>query len=182
MGNFVLQAKGALTLRKPYICSGGVATGRQLAAALALGAAGVNCGTVRRHGSSHHPGLADLVAPSRQLTRSASCVLSSTQRFAVTVESNWPLSFKQRAVAAEETATVLIIHMLLSLRLRLSLRLTLFRTLTRYSCSARCTTRRAPSATPSPRRAISPDLPRDLPRDLQASSPRPPLELPATSA
>jgi NAD(P)H-dependent flavin oxidoreductase YrpB (nitropropane dioxygenase family) len=51
-----------------------VATGRQLAAALALGAAGVNCGT----------------------------------RFAVTAESNWPQSFKERAVAAEETATVLM--------------------------------------------------------------------------
>ena len=51
-----------------------MATGRQLAAALALGAAGVNCGT----------------------------------RFAVTAESNWPQSFKERAVAAEETATVLM--------------------------------------------------------------------------
>jgi nitronate monooxygenase len=45
VGNFVLQAKGAKVLRKPYLCSGGVANGRQLAAALALGAAGVNCGT-----------------------------------------------------------------------------------------------------------------------------------------
>ena len=32
-------------LTAPYICSGGVANGRQLAAALALGAEGVNCGT-----------------------------------------------------------------------------------------------------------------------------------------
>ena len=74
VGNFVLQAKGAKVLTKPYICSGGVADGRQLAAALALGADGVNCGT----------------------------------RFCVTKEGNWPLSFKQRAVAAPETATVLM--------------------------------------------------------------------------
>ena len=45
IGNFVLQAKGARVLTKPYLCSGGVADGRQLAAALALGADGVNCGT-----------------------------------------------------------------------------------------------------------------------------------------
>jgi len=78
VGNFVLQAKGAKMLTKPYICSGGVANGRQLAAALALGAAGVNCGT----------------------------------RFAVTKEGNWPQAFKERAVAAEETATVLMFRKL----------------------------------------------------------------------
>ena len=32
-------------MTKPYICSGGVGNGIQLAAALALGADGVNCGT-----------------------------------------------------------------------------------------------------------------------------------------
>lgn len=45
IGNFVLQARGAQELTRPYVCSGGVSTGRQLAAALALGADGVNCGT-----------------------------------------------------------------------------------------------------------------------------------------
>jgi len=45
VGNFVLQAKGARVLTKPYVCSGGVGDGRQIAAALALGADGVNCGT-----------------------------------------------------------------------------------------------------------------------------------------
>lgn len=45
VGNYVLQARGAMTLRTPYVCSGGVGHGRQLAAALALGAEGVNCGT-----------------------------------------------------------------------------------------------------------------------------------------
>lgn len=45
VGNFVLQAKGAKVLTKPFILSGGVADGKQLAAALALGASGVNIGT-----------------------------------------------------------------------------------------------------------------------------------------
>jgi len=45
VGNFVLQAKGAKVLSTPYVCSGGVGDGIQLAAALALGADGVNCGT-----------------------------------------------------------------------------------------------------------------------------------------
>lgn len=45
IGNYVLQAKGARVLSVPYICSGGVGDGKQIAAALALGADGVNCGT-----------------------------------------------------------------------------------------------------------------------------------------
>lgn len=45
IGNFVLQAKGAKVLKKPYVCSGGVGDGIQLAASLALGADGVNIGT-----------------------------------------------------------------------------------------------------------------------------------------
>ena len=45
VGNYVLQAKGARVLSKPFLCSGGVGDGKQLAAALALGADGVNCGT-----------------------------------------------------------------------------------------------------------------------------------------
>lgn len=45
VGNFVLQAKGAKALTRPYVCSGGVGDGIQLAAALALGADGVNLGT-----------------------------------------------------------------------------------------------------------------------------------------
>ena len=46
VGNYVLQARGAETLRTPYVCSGGVGNGAQLVAALAMGAAGVNCGTL----------------------------------------------------------------------------------------------------------------------------------------
>jgi nitronate monooxygenase len=46
VGNYVLQARGAEMFTVPYICSGGVTTGKQIAAALALGADGVNLGTV----------------------------------------------------------------------------------------------------------------------------------------
>eukprot|EP00457_Paulinella_chromatophora_P004745 gb/GEZN01004758.1/.p1 GENE.gb/GEZN01004758.1/~~gb/GEZN01004758.1/.p1 ORF type:complete len:347 (+),score=51.32 gb/GEZN01004758.1/:95-1042(+) len=78
IGNFVLQARGRLTLTTPYICSGGVADGAQLAASLALGAEGVNLGT----------------------------------RICATKECNWPDSFKQRMVQADERQTVLMFRTL----------------------------------------------------------------------
>jgi NAD(P)H-dependent flavin oxidoreductase YrpB (nitropropane dioxygenase family) len=45
VGNWVLQALGARELSIPYIASGGIGDGRQVAAALALGASGVCMGT-----------------------------------------------------------------------------------------------------------------------------------------
>lgn len=45
VGNFVLLAAAARKLRVPFIASGGVGTGSQIAAAIALGAEGVNIGT-----------------------------------------------------------------------------------------------------------------------------------------
>ena len=45
IGNFVLQAQGGRDLTVPFVCSGGVATGKQLASVLMLGASGVNMGT-----------------------------------------------------------------------------------------------------------------------------------------
>lgn len=45
IGNFVLLAQAQRELEIPFICSGGVANGNQLAAALQLGAVGVNMGT-----------------------------------------------------------------------------------------------------------------------------------------
>ncbi len=41
-----MQAKGGKVLTTPFLCSGGVGNGQQLAAALAMGADGVNLGTV----------------------------------------------------------------------------------------------------------------------------------------
>ena len=78
VGNFVLQAKGAKVLTTPFICSGGVGDGKQIAAALALGAEGVNCGT----------------------------------RFCATQEGNWPDSFKDRMLKANEEDTVLMFRKL----------------------------------------------------------------------
>lgn len=78
IGNYVLQAKGARVLTTPYICSGGVGDGKQIAAALALGADGVNCGT----------------------------------RFCATQECNWPQSYKQRMLDANEEDTVLMFRQL----------------------------------------------------------------------
>lgn len=78
IGNYVLQAKGAKALKTPFVCSGGVGTGSQIAAALALGAEGVNCGT----------------------------------RFCATKECNWPESFKQAMLAADERQTVLMFRKL----------------------------------------------------------------------
>jgi len=45
VGNWVLLPKAAQVLSVPFVASGGCANGRQLAAALALGAEGVNMGT-----------------------------------------------------------------------------------------------------------------------------------------
>jgi len=45
IGNWVLLAQAARKLSIPFVASGGCSTGRQLAAALALGAEGMNCGT-----------------------------------------------------------------------------------------------------------------------------------------
>jgi nitronate monooxygenase len=43
--NFILLARAAETLKIPFVASGGMANGRQLAAALMLGAEGINMGT-----------------------------------------------------------------------------------------------------------------------------------------
>ncbi|GAA5831226.1 hypothetical protein JCM3766R1_002973 [Sporobolomyces carnicolor] len=46
IGGLLLLALAAKKLKVPYIASGGIADGRGLAAAIALGAEGVNCGTL----------------------------------------------------------------------------------------------------------------------------------------
>lgn len=45
VGNWVLLARAGKDLKIPFIASGGCATGKQLAAALCMGAEGINCGT-----------------------------------------------------------------------------------------------------------------------------------------
>lgn len=46
VGGLVLLALAAKELKIPYLASGGIGNGRGLAAAIALGACGVNCGTL----------------------------------------------------------------------------------------------------------------------------------------
>mmetsp|Transcript_8858 Transcript_8858/g.20655 ORF Transcript_8858/g.20655 Transcript_8858/m.20655 type:complete len:330 (+) Transcript_8858:164-1153(+) len=59
IGNMILQAMGARELTVPYVMSGGVGNGRQLAAALTLGASGVNMGTrfMATHEAEIHDGI-----------------------------------------------------------------------------------------------------------------------------
>ena len=45
VGNWILLAKAGKKLTIPFVASGGCGTGSQLAAAIALGACGINCGT-----------------------------------------------------------------------------------------------------------------------------------------
>lgn len=46
IGGLVLLALAAKSLKVPYLASGGIGNGRGLAAAISLGACGVNCGTL----------------------------------------------------------------------------------------------------------------------------------------
>jgi len=78
IGGLVLLAKAAKKLTKPFLASGGIGDGKQLAAALCLGADGVNMGT----------------------------------RFCATKECNWPASFKEAMVRADENQTVLMFRQL----------------------------------------------------------------------
>ncbi|KAJ9461561.1 hypothetical protein DIPPA_70187 [Diplonema papillatum] len=45
VGNWVLLAKAGKVLKIPFVASGGCGTGAQLAAAIAMGGCGINCGT-----------------------------------------------------------------------------------------------------------------------------------------
>lgn len=72
IGNFILLAKSAKKLPVPFIASGGMGTGEQLAAALALGAEGVNMGTrfMATKEAPIHQGIKDalVAADERQTT------------------------------------------------------------------------------------------------------------------
>jgi len=78
IGGLVLLAKAAKKLSKPFLASGGIGDGKQLAACLALGADGVNMGT----------------------------------RFCATKECNWPQSYKDAMIQADENQTVLMFRRL----------------------------------------------------------------------
>ncbi|KAH9917649.1 putative 2-Nitropropane dioxygenase [Epithele typhae] len=80
IGGLVLLARAAQELKIPYIASGGVADGRGLAAALALGACGVNMGTrfMCTVESPIHQNIKDKIVASSDRTRYTSSARSAT--------------------------------------------------------------------------------------------------------
>lgn len=83
VGNLVLLAKAAGKLRVPYVASGGVGNGRQLAACLALGADGVNMGTrfMATEEAPVHRGIKDaLVAADERSTTLVMKSVGNTER------------------------------------------------------------------------------------------------------
>jgi NADH:quinone reductase (non-electrogenic) len=77
VGNLVLLAKARTALKIPYVASGGVGTGTQLAACLALGADGVNMGTrfMATKEAPIHDGIKDALVKGNE--RSTTLVMKS---------------------------------------------------------------------------------------------------------
>ena len=81
--NFVLLPRAAEELKIPFVASGGVANGRQLAAALALGADGINMGTrfiATQEAPVHHNVKQAIVDASELDTRLVMRPLRNTER------------------------------------------------------------------------------------------------------
>ncbi len=81
--NFILLNRAAETLKKPFLASGGMANGRSLAAALAIGADGINMGTrfMATTDAPVHQNVKDaLVAASELDTRLIMRPLRNTER------------------------------------------------------------------------------------------------------
>lgn len=86
VGNWVLLPRAAEELKIPFVASGGVGTGSQLAAALALGADGVNLGTrfiATKEAPVHENVKQALVAASELDTRLVMRPLRNTERVLV---------------------------------------------------------------------------------------------------
>ena len=81
--NFVLLPRAAEELKIPFVASGGVANGRQLAAALALGADGINMGTrfMATKEAPIHQNVKDAIVAATELdTRLVMRPLRNTER------------------------------------------------------------------------------------------------------
>ena len=81
--NFVLLSRAAEELKIPFVASGGVANGRQLVAALALGADGINMGTrfiATQEAPVHHNVKQAIVDASELDTRLVMRSLRNTER------------------------------------------------------------------------------------------------------
>ena len=83
MPNFVLLPRAAEELKIPFVASGGVANGRQLVAALALGADGINMGTrfIATQEAPVHPNVKQAIVDASELdTRLVMRPLRNTER------------------------------------------------------------------------------------------------------
>mmetsp|Transcript_24577 Transcript_24577/g.36852 ORF Transcript_24577/g.36852 Transcript_24577/m.36852 type:complete len:331 (-) Transcript_24577:105-1097(-) len=83
VGNFILLAQAARKLKIPFIASGGFANGEQLAAALALGAEGINMGTrfMATKEAPIHPGIKEaLVKGDEKMTTLVMRSVKNTER------------------------------------------------------------------------------------------------------
>ncbi|OYU69079.1 MAG: nitronate monooxygenase [Alphaproteobacteria bacterium PA2] len=81
--NFVLLPRAAEELKIPFVASGGVANGRQLVAALALGADGINMGTrfIATQEAPVHPNVKQAIVDASELdTRLVMRSLRNTER------------------------------------------------------------------------------------------------------
>jgi nitronate monooxygenase len=81
--NFVLLPRAAEELKIPFVASGGVANGRQLVAALALGADGINMGTrfIATKEAPVHPNVKQAIVDASELdTRLVMRPLRNTER------------------------------------------------------------------------------------------------------
>jgi nitronate monooxygenase len=86
VGNWVLLPRAAEALKIPFVASGGVGTGSQLAAALALGADGVNLGTrfIATREAPVHQNVKDAIVAASELdTRLVMRPLRNTERVLV---------------------------------------------------------------------------------------------------
>jgi len=108
VGNWVLLAKAGRDLKVPFVASGGSATGSQLAAALALGAEGLNMGTafMATQEAPIHDGIKQaLVKASEKDTTHVMRTLGNTER----VYKN-PTSMEVRKIEAEHPGEFDKIH------------------------------------------------------------------------
>lgn len=81
--NFILLPRAADELKIPFVASGGMADGRSLVAALAMGAAGINMGTrfVATKEAPVHPNVKDAIVAASELdTRLVMRPLKNTER------------------------------------------------------------------------------------------------------
>ena len=105
----------------PYVCSGGVGTGAQLAAALALGAGGVNLGNANSQRPTHdtiqysillsiHTTILTTIACCCLLFAARTTVLvTAGTRFMATVEAPIHQNIKQALVDGDHNSTTFVL-------------------------------------------------------------------------